>query len=100
MFLDRLINQGPSPVLERMLGFASQRQKLIAENVANVDVVGYRQKDLSLVKFQAMLKDRLETRDASAPGTVGFEDIDGQLERPEGSLMFHDGNNRSMESLM
>jgi flagellar basal-body rod protein FlgB len=100
MFLDRLINQGNGPLLERVLGFSAQRQKILAENVANASTPGYRQKDLSVKEFQAMLRDRVSIRDAAAPGSVGFEDIDGELEHPERGVMFHDRNNRSMESLM
>jgi flagellar basal-body rod protein FlgB len=98
--LDRLMNEGNGPLLERVLEFTSRRHKLLQENVANVDVVGYRQKDLSVKKFQAMLSDRLNMKDSSGPGSVGFEGIDSELERPESSLLFHDKNNRSMERLM
>jgi flagellar basal-body rod protein FlgB len=98
--LERLMNQGNGPLLERVLEFTSRRHKLLAENVANVDTPGYRQKDLSVKKFQAMLSDRLSIKDSSGPGGVGFEGIDSELHRPNNSLLFHDKNNRSMESLM
>ena len=53
MFIERLLNQGNAPLLEQMLKFTAARHRLIAENIVNVDTPGYRQKDLSLDKFQA-----------------------------------------------
>ena len=60
MFIDRLINQGPAPVLEQMLHFTTARHKLIAENVVNISTPGYRQRDLSLEKFQQKLSERVD----------------------------------------
>jgi flagellar basal-body rod protein FlgB len=100
MFLDRLLNQGSAPVLERLLDFTAQRHRLIADNVANISTPGYRQKDLSLDAFQGMLRDRIEQRDDAAPGSVGFEDIDSEVREAEHGVLFHDGQTRSMEQLM
>ena len=98
MFLDKMFNEGSTPVLERMLQFTAARQKLIAENVVNISVPNYRQKDLSLEKFQAMLRDRIDDRDSSR--SARFDDITAELEQPEHGILFHDGTNRSMEQLM
>jgi flagellar basal-body rod protein FlgB len=100
MFLERLINQGTGPVLEQMLQFTTARRDLLAENVANVDTPGYVQKDLDLQKFQTMLRDRIEYREHAGSGSAGFEEVTAEVEHPEGGILFHDGNNRSMESLM
>ena len=100
MFIERLLNQGNAPLLERTLEFTAARHKLIAENVVNVDTPGYQQKDMSLEKFQAMLRNRVEARRNAPPGATSFADIDGELENPERGMLFHDGNNRSMEQLM
>jgi flagellar basal-body rod protein FlgB len=100
MFIDRLLNQGNAPVLERLLDFTAQRHRLIADNVANISTPGYRQKDLSLGAFQEMLRDRLDQRCDAAPGSVGFEDIDAEVQEAEHGVLFHDGQTRSMEQLM
>src|SRR4051812_35826919 len=100
MFIERLLNQGNAPLLEQMLRFTEARHRLIQENVANVDVPGYQQKDLDIDKFQSMLARRVEQRSDSPPGSVGFSDISAEVENPHGTLMFHDRNNRSMEQLM
>ena len=100
MFIQRLLNQGNAPLLERTLEFTAQRHRLIAENVVNVDTPNYVQRDMSLEKFQSMLRRRVEDRRNGPPGATGFGDLDGELENPERSILFHDGNNRSMEQLM
>ena len=100
MFIERLLNQGNAPLLERVLHFTSNRQRLIGENVVNLDTPGYRQKDLSVERFQAMLRRLVDERTAAAPGSIGFKDIDAELERPTAGILAHDGNNRSVEQLM
>jgi flagellar basal-body rod protein FlgB len=100
MFLENLVNQTSAPLLERLLNFTAARHKLLAENLANMDTPDYQQKDLSTDKFMAMLRDRVEQRDAAAPGSVGFDDIDQELDRPNNGILSHDGNNRSMEQLV
>lgn len=100
MFLERLLNQGNAPLLERWVQFTEARHKLIAENVVNVSTPNYRQKDLSVEKFNAMMRERIAARDEAAPGSVGFKDVQSEIERPRRGLLFHDGANRSMEQLM
>jgi len=100
MLIDRLINQTNGPLLERVVQFTAKRHELIAENIANADTPGYRQKDLSVDKFNESLRRRLEVRREAAPGTVGYSDIGFDVENPTSSILFHDGNNRSMEQLM
>ena len=99
MFIERLMNQTNGPLVERVLQFASARHSLIAENIANVDTPGYRQKDLSQAKFFAMLRERAATRAQAAPGTVTFDDVPADLDKSTGGILFHDRNNRSMEQL-
>jgi len=99
MFVERLMNQTNAPLVERVLQFAADRHRLIAENMANVDTPGYRQKDLSPAKFFAMLRDRAATRQTSAPGTVTYDDIPSDEDNPNDGILFHDQNNRSMEQL-
>ncbi|MGD0138949.1 MAG: flagellar basal body rod protein FlgB [Tepidisphaeraceae bacterium] len=100
MFLDRLLNQGSMPVLEQMLQFTDARQSLLAENVANVSTPGYVQKDLSLDQFQEILQKKVEEQESAAPGGVSFDDVSMDIQQPQRSILFHDGNNRSMEQLM
>ena len=50
----------PNITITQEVKFTAARQKLLAENVVNVSTPGYRQKDLSLEKFQGMLRERVE----------------------------------------
>jgi flagellar basal-body rod protein FlgB len=99
MFIDRLLNQGQSPLLEEVIRFTSRRQELIAENIANVDSPGYRQKDLSVQRFERMLAERIDQRDRHPAGLVRFDDIRHAVEQPTRGILYHDRNNRSMEQL-
>jgi flagellar basal-body rod protein FlgB len=100
MFIERLLDDGNAPLLEQMLRFTDARHKLLAENIVNVSTPGYRQKDLSVEKFQRLLADRVETRDRSPRGAVSFDDIGVDVEQPSRGILFHDGNNRTMDQLM
>jgi flagellar basal-body rod protein FlgB len=100
MFIQRLLNQGNAPLLEQMLKFTAARHQLIAENVVNATTPGYRQKDLSVEKFQSMLRERVAVRKNSPPGSVGFSDIEAEMENPTHGILFHDGGNRSMEQIV
>jgi flagellar basal-body rod protein FlgB len=97
---ERLLNQSNEPVLEKMLQFTAARHELIAENVVNISTPNYRQKDLSLEKFQEMLGDKISQRDEGVRGETSFDDVTAELEDPRHGILFHDGVNRSMEQLM
>jgi flagellar basal-body rod protein FlgB len=99
MFIERLMNQTNAPLVEKVLGFASARHKLIAENIANVDTPGYRTKDLSEAKFFGMLRDRAAARQEASPGSMGYDGLNVDVENPRAGILFHDRNNRSMEQL-
>jgi len=53
--LGRLFSSGSLPALEALLRFASERQRVIAGNIANVETVGYRARDLSESGFRQEL---------------------------------------------
>jgi flagellar basal-body rod protein FlgB len=97
MLIEGLMNRGNGALLEQVINFASQRHKLMLDNMANVDTPGYRQKDLSVEHFNSMLKDRIDDRRRT--GQSSFEDIDMKSENPVAGILFHDRNNRSMEQL-
>lgn len=99
MFIERLLNQGNTPLIEQAVKFTAARQRLIAENVANADTPGYLQKDLSLSKFQQLMRERIDSKRFSGPGMTKFDDVMGEVEHPTKNILFHDGSNRSMEQL-
>jgi flagellar basal-body rod protein FlgB len=99
MFLERLMNSTNAPLVERVLHFADARHNLIAQNMANIDTPGYRQKDLREAQFFSLLRDRVAQRADGPPGATNFTDIDAELDHPTRGILFHDQNNRSMEQL-
>lgn len=100
MFLDQLLNQGSSPALEEWLQFTDARQRLLAEDVANISTPDYTQKDLSLENFQSMLAEKVQQQDSAPPGSVSFDDISMEIQNPHRGILFHDGSNRSVDQLM
>ena len=100
MFLERLFNQTNSPELEQMVKFTEARHKLLADNIVNIDTPGYQPKDLSLDAFQQMLGNRIQQRQSAAPGTVEFNSVMPDVSDPNGGVLFHDGQKRSLEQLM
>lgn len=97
MLIEGLMNRGNGALLEQVVNFAAQRHKLILDNIANVDTPGYRQKDLSVARFSSMLRQRVDERRRT--GSASFDDINSSVENPVRGILFHDGNNRSMEQL-
>jgi flagellar basal-body rod protein FlgB len=100
MFIDRLFNQGNAPMLAQAVRFTQARQELLQNNVANVSTPGFKQKDLSMAQFQSMLRSQLAERESHAPGAVSFDQVLPEVNDLTGQLVYHDGNNRSMEQLM
>ena len=109
MFIDSLINDGgTTPTLERLVRFTEARQNLLTDDVANVSTPGFKQRDLSVARFQRVLRARLDSgADAAGAGAGdgddagdGADPVDAAVTHPEMGILSHDGNNRSMELLM
>lgn len=103
--------KGSMPVLERAIAFTEKRQTVLAHNLANVDTVGYKAKDIDQDSFNALLQDAVEERDSQHPRefsmksgrNVSIDKIDGSLnfkvyEPEDESFLRHDGNNFTYES--
>jgi flagellar basal-body rod protein FlgB len=110
-----IANSGSGPALEAALRFASQRQKLILHNIANITTPNFVQSDVSVPKFQEMLRGAIDKRNAGGglgelkltgndevePGPrAGSSDFTLAPKTPHGGILFHDRNNRSTELLM
>jgi flagellar basal-body rod protein FlgB len=100
MFVDRLLNQGSVPVLEQMLRFTDTRARALGEDIVNASTPNYVQKDLSLPGFEKILDKKVQEQQTAPPGSVRFDDITSAVENSKSGILFHDGNNRSMEQLM
>jgi flagellar basal-body rod protein FlgB len=108
-----LVNSGSTPVLEAAMRFASQRQKLIASNIANFDTPGYQTRDVSVAGFQAMMREAIERRRESGSKAELEITGNGQIQpsgksgdfvlHPEvvqGDLLLHDQSSGNLERLM
>ncbi|MDF1809915.1 MAG: flagellar basal body protein [Phycisphaerales bacterium] len=101
------------PTLEKVFLFAGQRQRIIANNIANIDTPGYQGRDVDPRAFQKMLGDAVESRRSKTGGSFGDLELDsnGQVEMrgsqmilnpqtPTEGVLFHDRNQRDLERLM
>ena len=101
------------PTLEKMFLFAGQRQRLISNNIANIDTPGYRMKDVDPRAFQKMLGEAIDERRSGNGGASGQLELKGNSQirmrggqmvlNPQASgtnMIFHDGNDRDLERLM
>ncbi|MBX3389954.1 MAG: hypothetical protein KF691_10930 [Phycisphaeraceae bacterium] len=116
--LTDLTNSGAIPTLSAALRFASERQKLIAHNIANVETPNFIQRNVPVSEFQRALSEAVENRRRQTGGESGplvlrnsgsiETRADGTIElspersstSSEGGVLFHDRNNRDLERLM
>jgi flagellar basal-body rod protein FlgB len=55
------LNNSTLPALEQTAQFAERRHQLLAGNIANLDVPGYKTRDLDQPQFQQVLQQALKT---------------------------------------
>ncbi len=113
MFIEGLLNRGATPVLEKVLSFTQQRQEVLANNISNLDTVGYKAKDLPAEKFFAALNEAVERREKGGAGArleirstggISVDSADSMTIQPieieDSNILFHDENNRFIEKQM
>ncbi len=108
--LSGIIGSKAVSALEQMASFTGARQKVIAENIANIDTPGYRHKQVDVGSFQQAMAQALQ----NCPGTdtlplvasdqVQYDAAGSMVLRPDvesaDNLMFHDGTNGQIEKDM
>ena len=113
MIIKDLSTSGALPSLEKMFLFAGQRQRIIANNIANIDTPNYQSTDVDPRAFQKMLGDAVQARRSKNGGAFGELKLEqtSQIqmhgdrlvltpESPTGGVLAHDRNNRNIEQLM
>lgn len=114
MFIDHLSNAGSLPVLRAMMSFASQRQKLIAHNIANLETPNFQPVDVSPQSFQAALSEAIDQRRQHNGGSTGALEIRRTPEFEQGrneslilrprtpvpGVLAHDRNSSDLETTM
>jgi flagellar basal-body rod protein FlgB len=87
-----MFNQEAMPTLERAASFSEQRQKVIANNIANAETPHYLAQDLPGKRFQLRLKEAILNRRYGNPRYYSFRD-DRTMHDSGGSLRIsHDDN--------
>jgi flagellar basal-body rod protein FlgB len=110
LFAD-VVNKGTIPALEKLMAYTQLRQRVLAENIANIDNPHYRTKQLDAKAFQSALRSAIDQQKATGtefelPAGEDFRvGGDGRLqvtptERPAENLLFHDDTNASVERQM
>lgn len=111
--ISELSTSGAMPALEKMFLFAGQRQRLIAQNIANIDTPNYRGVDADPKAFQRALGKAIDQRQERNGGVSGDLDMSraGEVKMigqrmvitpktPTDGVLFQDRNHRDLESLM
>lgn len=110
MFLSDVTSGGAFPMLQKTLAFTETRNRVLAENIANLTTPGYRTKQLDVASFQAALREASDKRSQGGKfeleSTREFRTNElGHLEvtpseTPPENLLFHDGTNVRVERQM
>jgi len=108
--IDGMLGSTNLPALERSLQYMAARQRLLAGNIANIETPGYRPTDVAPAAFQQALRDALDQERVDKRGGLAFDESapvafneSGTELKPQvlaENIMFHDGNDRSVERLM
>ncbi len=113
MNIGNLTSSGSIPALEKMYLFAGQRQRIINNNIANIDTPNFQAVDVDPKSFQRLLGDAIHTRRRANGGSFGELELketreismrNGRLELNPSTnthgIMFHDRGQKSLETLM
>lgn len=99
---DSWINSSALPALEQAAVFTQNRQALLASNIANLDVPGYKTRDISTEDFQTRLREALTTERSLSAGNAFAEPASAvpSMERVRDvskQVLLHDGSDVSLE---
>lgn len=111
-WLDRVVASNTTRALVLTAHFTEARQRVLAENVANIDTPDYHTKRLDPEAFQKSLKQAFEEgkrdrhKEVHLRGNAQFStDKSGNVrvepaKEPAPNVLFHDGTNARIEGLM
>ncbi|PQO34842.1 flagellar basal body rod protein FlgB [Bremerella cremea] len=98
-----IFNANTTPVLEQVVNFAQKRHSILATNIANQRVPGYKGRDLNVNRFQEVLAEAIERKnhpnEEISPGLVSTKSGDPMREVRESldGILFHDESNLDIE---
>lgn len=85
MFQTSMFEQGAMPTLLRATAFAEQRQRVIANNIANAETPHFQAMDLPQEAFRERLKEAIMERRSGNPRHYNFRD-DAAMHDSSGNL--------------
>jgi flagellar basal-body rod protein FlgB len=99
---DAWLNQSTLPALEQTAVFAQNRQSLLAGNIANLDVPGYKTRDISTSDFQERLKEMLTAQSNPSSGAIPGEapskvPAEERVRDVSRQILYQDGSDVSLE---
>ncbi|MEZ6135920.1 MAG: flagellar basal body rod protein FlgB [Pirellulaceae bacterium] len=107
---DAWLNNSTLPALEQTAAFAQKRHALLAGNIANLDVPGYKTRDISVADFQEALSDAVEQQrnpsgsynyvSGNSPSPISGMAAPSAMERVRDvsrQVILHDGSDVSLE---
>ena len=114
MYFKAMFDQGSIPVLEKVISFCEQRNRVLANNIANIDTPYYRRRELPVAEFQAQLQKAIDHREKTNPRVFQFQasrnitpnTLGGVTARPlieplrNGGFLRHDGNSVNIDREM
>lgn len=112
MYFEKLVNRDGVAALEKMLAFTQARQRMLAENIANVDTPGFQARQLDVQAFQASLRKALDAQQARGSSELPLKSTDefrldagGLLKvtpsaEPAENVLFQDKTNVRIERQM
>ncbi|HOM15822.1 MAG TPA: flagellar basal body rod protein FlgB [Thermoguttaceae bacterium] len=103
---ESLFNATTLPVLQQVVSFTQARHQVLASNIANLDVPGYRARDLPVSEFQRQLAEAIRQRDEPpafrSPGepetTLPSRRLEPvELEDLPETILYHDDGTKGLE---
>ncbi len=112
MWIERLVSSRTTHAVELTAQFAEQRQRVLAQNLANIDTPDYQQRHLDVEPFQRSLREALDTSRAERRNRLQLQGNAQFSHGPGGQVsvrpgeevapnaLFHDGTNARLETLL
>lgn len=94
------------PILQQVVSFTQARHQVLASNIANLDVPGYRAKDLPVGEFQRLLAEAIRQRHQPAafrspgepdPISMAQKLQPVELEDVPEMILYHDEGTKGLE---
>ena len=103
---ESLFNATTLPILQQVVSFTQARHQVLASNIANLDVPGYRAKDLPVGEFQRQLAEAIRQRHEPPPTfrSPGEPELPSatrlapvELEDLPEMILYHDDGTKGLE---